>query len=230
MKTALNYCLSAKMKKIIFVLTLVSLTALNYKGFSQVSERMDSIYRNKEANLPAWTFNFNPVGVALYGPIIQMEFKISNRGYLVPWLRYSYAGVVSTYNFTNFEDDSKYSPMSSALGIGYKKFIPGDVSRQHIYWGFFGEIMYDECLQNIGSTAGEEFNQTRIAAAAYLNVGYRWKSRRNFYWSLGILPGYVYDLKHEGTFTNSGGPVQQDFKGHKLTGMIDFSMGWNFER
>lgn len=220
--------ISRKMKKFVVILILISITTHSYKGFSQVSARMDSIYRNKEANLPAWTLNFNVADIALFGPIIQMEIKISNRGYLVPWLRYSYAGVVSTYNFTNFDDDSKFSPASAALALGYKKFIPGDVNNQHIYWGFFGEFMYENGMQNTNSDY--EFEQTRVAVAAYLNVGYRWKSRRNFYWSLGILPGYFYDLKNEGTYTNSGGPYPEDFKRNFLTGMIDFSMGWNFER
>jgi len=218
------------MKKTASFLLIIAFFVLASPSFSQVSERMDSIYQNKEANLPAWTFNVNLLDITLYGPIIQMEFKISNRGYLVPWLRYNYAGIVSNYNWTNFEDDSKFDPTSFALALGYKKFIPGDENKQHIYWGIFGEFMHETGLQNIDSKAGEEYEQTSLAAAAYLNVGYRWRSRRNFYWSLGILPGYVYDIKNEGTFTNSGGPVQKDFKKHNLTAMIDFSCGWNFEK
>jgi hypothetical protein len=213
------------------ILTIVLLSlSLPRPGFGQKTqqERMDSIYRQKEANLPAWTFNINLLDAALYGPIIQMEFKISNRGYIVPWLRYNYAGVVSNYNWTNFEDDSKYDPSSVALAVGYKKFIPGDDSRQLIYWGFFGEFIHETGMQNTGSDY--EYEQTRLAGAVYLNVGYRWKSRRNFYLSLGVLPGYYYDFQNEGTFTNSGGPYPEDFKKHNLTGMIDFSFGWNFER
>jgi hypothetical protein len=216
------------MKKTASLLLIIALLILVIPSFSQVSERMDSIYRNKEANLPAWTFNVNLMDIALYGPIIEMEFKISNRGYLVPWLRYSYAGIVSIYNWTNFEDDAKFDPSSVALALGYKKFIPGDKNKQNIYWGIFGEFIYEKGMKNMDSDY--EFEQTRTAAAAYLNVGYRWKSRRNFYLSLGILPGYYYDFKNEGIYSNSGGPYPEDFKNHNFTGMIDFSFGWNFER
>jgi hypothetical protein len=217
------------MKKIAFLLLTLIFLAISYPSFSQYgdSERADSIRRNKEANLPAWTLNFNLADVALYGPIFQIEFKISNRGYLVPWLRYSFAGAVSQYNWTNFENDAKMDPVSTALALGYKKFIPGDKNLEHIFWGFFGEFIYEKGMKNTGSDY--EFEQTRTAVAAYLNIGYRWKSQRNFYWSLGILPGYYYDLKNEGTYTNSGGPYPEDFKKHNLTGMIDFSFGWNFE-
>jgi hypothetical protein len=217
------------MKK--FAASLLILLALTFSFplFAQYgdSDRADSIMRNKESNLPAWTLNINLLDIALYGPIIEMEFKISNRGYLVPWLRYSYAGFVSQYDWTNFEDDAELDPISTAIGLGYKKFIPGDKNLQHVYWGFFGEFIYEKGMKNTGSDY--EFEQTRTAVAAYLNVGYRWKSKRNFYWSLGVLPGYYYDLKNEGIYTNSGGPYPEDFKNHRLTGMIDFSFGWNFE-
>jgi hypothetical protein len=207
--------------------------AFLFIGFQSIAqktadERADSIFRNKESNLPPWTLNINLLDIALYGPIIQMEFRISNRGYLVPWLRYSYAGAVSQYNWTNFEDDAAMDPVSTALALGYKRFIPGDKNLEHIYWGFFGEFIYEKGMKNMGSDY--EFEQTRTAVAAYINIGYRWKSQRNFYWSLGILPGYYYDLSGEGTYTNSGGPVPDfDPKKHNLTGMIDFSFGWNFE-
>jgi hypothetical protein len=218
------------MKKTAAFILILVLVASFHQAYSQAThaERVDSIMRNKEANLPAWTFNFNLVGIALYGPIIQMEFKVSNRGYLVPWVRYSYAGLVSQYNWTNFEDDAKFDPASAAIGLGYKRFLPGDKNNQHVFWGFFGEFIYENGMQNIDSDY--EYEQSRTAVAAYLNVGYRWKSRRNFYYSLGVLPGYYYDLKNEGTYTNSGGPYPEDFKKHYLIGMIDFSFGWNFEK
>ena len=216
------------MKKTAIRLLIIALIALAYPSFAQVSDRMDSIYRNKESNLPAWTVNFNLLDIALYGPIVQMEFRISNRGYLVPWIRYSYAGVVSQYNWTNFEDDATFNPISTALALGYKKFIPGDKNLQHIYWGFFGEFIYEKGLKDTYDDY-YEYEQTRMAVAVYLNVGYRWKSQRNFYWSLGVLPGYVYDLENEAIFTGSGGP-KGDYKNHGLTGMIDLSFGWNFEK
>jgi hypothetical protein len=209
---------------VFFAILVFSQPVLGQK--KTMRQRIDSIFRNKEANLPSFTFNINPVGFGLYGPIIETEFKVANRGYFVPWFRYSYAGVVSQYQWTNFESDSKYDPISCAIGAGYKSFIPGDNMLQLIYYGFFGEFIYETGDQNIGSDY--EYEQTRMGVAAYLNVGYRWKSKRNFYLSLGILPGYIYDLKNEGTYLNSGGPVPDIAKKNRFTGMIDFSFGWNY--
>jgi hypothetical protein len=216
------------MKKTASRLLILVFIALMHQSYSQVSERMDSIYRNKGADLPAYTINFNLVGVAFYGPIIQMEFRVANRSYIVPWIRYSYAGVVSQYQWTNFEDFNKYDPSSFGIAVGYKTFIPGDVNRQLIYWGFFGEFIHEKGLHNTDEH-NEEYEQTRMAAAIYANVGYRWKSKRNFYISLGILPGFAYDLKNESIYTVSQGPVPGSSKQNRFIGMIDMAFGWNFE-
>lgn len=229
MKSLIKLYIAATMKKIAVIILSLTLITLVNTAFGQYgdTDRADSIRRNKAANLPAWTLNINLLDIALYGPIFQMEFKISNRGYLVPWLRYSYGGIVSQYNWTNFEDDAKMNPVSTAIALGYKKFIPGDKNLQHMYWGFFGEFIYEKGLKDTYDNY-YEYEQTRNAVAAYLNVGYRWKSQRNFYWSLGILPGFYYDLKNEAVFTGSEG-IKGDYKKSGLTGMIDFSFGWNFE-
>ena len=220
------------MKNVALTLLIATLLTLSYNANSQggVSERMDSIYRNKEANLPAWTLNFNLADIVLYGPIFQIEFKISNRGYLVPWLRYSYAGMVSQYNWTNFDDYNKFDPVSTGIALGYKKFIPGDQNRHHMYWGFFGEFIYEKGLKDTDVPA-YEYEQTRTAAAAYVNVGYRWKSRRNFYLSLGVLPGFAYNFQYDKIYTESGGPVPgSEPDKYNFIGIIDFSCGWNFEK
>jgi hypothetical protein len=217
------------MKKTATRILIFLLIAFFHQSYSQVSDRMDSIYRNKGADLPAWTVNFNLVGVAFYGPIIQMEFRVANRSYVVPWIRYSYAGAISQYQWTNFEDFNKYDPSSVAIAAGYKTFIPGDKNRQLIYYGFFGEFIHEKGLHNTDEH-NEEYEQIRNAVAVYLNVGYRWQSKRNFYLSLGILPGFAYDIKNEGTFTVSQGPVPGINKEYRFIGMIDMAFGWNFYR
>jgi hypothetical protein len=217
------------MKKAATYLLILAFMAFFHQAYSQYSqsERADSINRSKEASLPAWTFNFNPVGFGLYGPIVQLEFKVANRGYVVPWIRYSYAGVVSQYQWTNFESDSRYDPSSASIAVGYKVFIPGDEKDNLIFYGFFGEFIHEKGLHDMNTDY--QYDQTRNAIAVYGNLGYRWKSKRNFFVSLGILPGYTYDLKNEGTFSNSGGQKQGIHKENNFIGMLDINFGWNFE-
>ncbi len=217
------------MKKAAAFLLILAFMVLFQQTYAQYSQsaRADSINRGKEANLPAWTFNFNPVGFGLYGPIVELEFKVANRGYVVPWLRYSYAGAVSQYQWTNFESDSKMDPGSGAIGAGYKVFIPGDEKDNLIFYGGFAEFIYEKGKELMDSDYQTE--QTYTAVAVYGNLGYRWKSKRNFFVSLGILPGYAYTLKNEAIYSNSGGPSPYEHKVNHFVGMLDINFGWNFE-
>jgi len=218
------------MKRTAIFLLIFVFSALIHKSYAQHPKQSGSIFKNK-IELPGFTMNFNLIGVALYGPIIQAEFKLASRLYLVPMLRYSYAGIASNYEWTNFENDSKYYPSSGAIGIGLKGCIPIKSKRQLIYYGLFGEFIHEKGLHNMNSSY--EYEQTRMAAAVYGNLGYRWNSRKNFYLNLGILPGIAFDLKNEG-FYNTGASEGLLFpdveKKNRIIGMIDFSFGWNLKR
>lgn len=184
----------------------------------------------KKVYMPGMMMNVNLLNAALYGPIVQLEAKLSGTAFLVPFLRYSYAGVASTYEWTNFEDDSQYDPSSVAGGIGYKKFRPLTKRKNFIYYGAFGEFIHEKGLHNMGSEY--EYRQTRIAVAAYGNLGYRWDFKRGMNMSLGILPGFAFDIENEGLYNTgaSEGLPFGDYKKNRFTGMIDFSLGWRLKR
>jgi hypothetical protein len=216
------------MKKSALYLLIFTLIAICHNSYSQEAQKADSIYGERSAELPVITWNVNPVGIALYGPILQLEFKISNKCYIVPWIRYSYAGAISTYEWTNFESDQKYDPSSIAFALGFKKFLQGDKSLENIYYGFFAEYWHENGLHDT-QTSGYEYEQTRNAIVIYGNLGYRWHSKKNFFVSMGILPGFAYDLKNEGTYTDSQGPKPGVEKKNRFIGMLDLSFGWNIK-
>jgi hypothetical protein len=216
------------MKKILTLLLSSALLVICHQSFSQEKQKADSIYSERSAELPAITWNINPVGILLYGPIIQLEFKVSNKCYIVPWIRYSYAGLVSTYQWTNFESDQKYDPSSIAFAVGFRKFLPGDKSLENVYYGFFAEYSHESGLHDT-QTSGYEYKQTRDAIAVYVNLGYRYHSKKNFYVSLGILPGFSYDIKNDNIYTGSGGPKPVSINKYRFIGMLDVSFGWNIK-
>jgi hypothetical protein len=216
------------MKKITLYLLTLGLAVICHHSYSQEAQKADSIFGDRSADLPLITWNINPVGIALYGPIIQMEFKVSKKCYIVPWIRYSYAGLVSTYQWTNFESDQKYDPSSIAFALGFKKFLTGDKSLQYIYYGFFAEFMHEYGLHDT-ETSGYEYKQTRNAIAIYGNLGYQWHAKKNFYINMGILPGVSYDLKNESIYIDSGGPKDVPVKDFRFIGMLDVAFGWNIK-
>jgi hypothetical protein len=195
---------------------------------AQKSGRPGSSLKQK-LKLPTTTLNINPVGLALYGPIIQMEFQVAPRLYVVPEFRYSYAGFASQYQWTNFEDDSKFSPASVALGVGVRAFIPVKSKKQLLYYGFFEEFIHEKGLHNMDSDY--EYEQTRLALATYGNFGYRWNLGRTFYLNLGFLAGIAIDLKNQGLYSSgaSEGLEFGDYKKNTFIGMFDIALGWNLE-
>jgi hypothetical protein len=210
-----------------FLLIFIFLAITFQSGAQHVGK--SSVFK-KDPNLPAITMNVNLVGIALYGPIIQVEFKVTDRSYIVPWIRYNYAGFVSTYEWTNNEDDSEYNPSSISIAAGYRSYIKGNSRKQSIYCGIFGEFIHENGLHNMNSDY--EYEQTRQAIAVYANLGYQWKIKRNLYLNLGILPGFAFDLKNQGLYSSgaSEGLEYDDFKKNKFVGMFDISLGWNLQR
>jgi hypothetical protein len=200
------------------------------KPIAKPGNRMRGMNK-KQVIMPGMLINFNLLDIALYGPIVQLEAKLSGRSYIVPFIRYSYLGVASTYQWTNFEDDSEYDPTSISAGVGYKRFLPMTNRKHFVYYGVFGEYIHEKGLHN---TYDEryEYEQIRDAAAIYGNLGYRWNLRRAFFINLGILPGVAFDIKNKGYYTSgaSEGLEYDDFSKISFIGMIDFSFGWRIKR
>jgi hypothetical protein len=213
------------MKKVTIGLLLLLLAAAPFDLFPQKTTRPGGALRQKGI-LPQSVLNLNLVGVGMYGPMVQMEFKITGSGYVSPWVRYSYAGVISQYEWTNFEDDSKLYPSAIAVGLGYKEYLQVSKRKQSVYYGGFGEFIHEKGLHNMDSDY--EYAQTRLAVAVYGNLGYRWQFKRSFLLSLGILPGFAFDLKNEGLYNTgaSEGLPYGDYKENRFVGMIDLTFGW----
>ena len=200
------------------------------KPLAKPGNRMRGMNK-KQVVMPALTINFNLLNIALNGPIIQLEAKLAGKSFLVPFIRYSYAGIASTYDWTNFEDDSEYDPSSIAAGIGYKHFLVLNNRKNFVYYGAFGEYIHEKGLYNTYD-ARYEYEQIRHALALYGNLGYRWNIKRAFFMSLGILPGVAFDIKNKGYYTSgaSEGLEYDDFSKISFIGMIDFSFGWRIKR
>lgn len=218
------------MKGITLLIFILLLVAQSQLSFSQHMGGKMRGMNKKQAFMPALSINFNLLNVALYGPIVQMEVKLVEKSFLIPFVRYSYAGLLSTYQWTNFDDDSQYNPSSIAAGIGYKGFLVLSNRKHFIYYGAFGEFIHEKGLHNMNSD--DEYRQTRLAAAIYGNMGYRWNFNRNFYLNLGIMPGFAFDVKNEGIYNTgaSDGLTYDDFKKNQFIGVVDFSFGWYLKR
>ncbi len=181
----------------------------------------------KKIVLPSMLINFDMLGLLELGPIIQLEIKLYDRLYLVPWLRYSYAGLASQYVWTDFEDGRKYSPASFGFALGFKEYWPLEKRKRLIYTGIFCEYSYDKAWREMDTRWESE--QTRNGIAALANVGYHWRIKRNFFLNLGVIAGVSFDLENQSVYTtepNYIGVVERDAKATRFVGVVEFAFGW----
>jgi hypothetical protein len=214
------------MKKTILIFAVLFMLFESPLLFSQRSSNNNLLTR--KGKIPIVAMSLNLAGFAMYGPVLQIDFKFKHPFCLTPWIRYSYAGALSTYQWTNFESDSEYDPTSLAVGLELKRFLVTSSRKTYIYYGGAAEFIHDKGLHNIDPDYNYEYEQIRYAIAAYANLGYRFKMGKAFFVNLGIMPGVAFDIKNKGYYTKgaSEGLEYDSFEKIKFIGMIECSLGW----
>ncbi|MGK6352185.1 hypothetical protein [Parapedobacter sp. DT-150] len=176
--------------------------------------QLDTASTDGSNPLPRRTFNFNPLGLLQFGPIVQWEFKLNRQGYLVPHVRIPYLGVL--YHVINWDAES-VSPVALGVGAGYKTLFP--VTRGAWYLG--GVLDY-----SFGSSTGNdngswESNFQNIAVMS--NGGFRWRSpKKRSVLSVGAYVGVSLPIQDE--WSGAGG--SGDDRTILPMAMLELSFGW----
>ncbi len=139
-------------------------------------------------------------------------------GYLAPYLRVPYAGLlyqaIASEGFVN-----KVSPAALGLGLQYKGLVP----KKSGAWYFGGGGDY-----SFGAT--EDYDGYWEGKHSYLgilaNSGYRWrKPGRSLVLNLGLMAGYATALRDEWWFKDDPSFKYDDSQNYFLA-MVEFSIGW----
>jgi hypothetical protein len=191
------------------------------------SESQGIYHEPRWVSWPAAAINFNMLGLAQTGPVVQLDIHLGHGLYLVPSLRYNYLGYASHNLFTFFESDSKYSPAAYGLGIGVRHFFALQKKDNLVFVGLFGEYSHDIVSYNLDSQWESE--RIRNAVSVVANIGYRWWFRKGFFVHLGIYGGLSFELKDESRYLLGAykGDLEKDYKNTPFVGLIDFTFGWN---
>jgi len=176
---------------------------------------------------PGTAIDFNLLGVAQAGPVIQLEILTVKGLYVVPSIRYSYLGYASRVLMTSLDSDSKYSPASFGGGIGIRQFFALQKKNRMVFVGLFGEYSNDKATYNLDSQWESE--RIRNAVNVMANVGYRWWFRKDFFLHVAIYGGLSIELKDESRYQLGAykGDLEKDYKNTPFVGLIDFTFGWN---
>ena len=170
--------------------------------------------------LPTSSFNINPLGLFQFGPIFQYEHMIGEQTYIVPYFRYAFAGVVTHAIWTEFDEDSKLSPGSAALGLGVKSFATDDDSW---YYGGFLDFSWTKATYSVGFIDETEEKASNLGVIS--NFGYRWRSDSGSYINVGLFAGAAFTLKDEERFT-SNGQLFAEYNDTTIFAMLELSFGW----
>ncbi|MEP2772568.1 MAG: hypothetical protein ABJH05_10490 [Fulvivirga sp.] len=171
--------------------------------------------------LPQSSFNINPLGLLQFGPIFQYEGKVGGQTYLVPYFRYAYAGLVTHAVWTEFDENSELSPGTFALGLGVKSFAQNEGNS--IYYGAFLDFSRTKVNYSVGFSDETEEISTDLGVVP--NFGYRWRSDRKIYFSLGLYSGLVFTLKDEERYV-SDNELFASYSETTFFAMLEFSIGW----
>ncbi len=190
---------------------------------SRLSIQGQSVSRTTENSLPSSTINFNPLGFLQFGPIIQAEFKVTNRGYVTPHVRIPYLGIL--YHVINADDRSdqvKVSPIALGIGTGYKYFFP--VNKGAWYAGGVAEYSFGSSKGNDGSEWKSKFSNIALMA----NGGFRWRSAESKHTvSVGGYIGFYSALKDEWWYTSSPGKIHDE---RSTTPMFMLELAFGLEK
>ncbi len=171
--------------------------------------------------LPQSSFNINPVGLLQFGPIFQYEAKVGGQTYLVPYFRYAYAGLLTHAVWTEFEEDDELSPGTLAFGLGVKSFAQNEGSS--FYYGAFLDFSITNVNYAVGFLDETERKSTDLGVVP--NFGYRWRSDRSVYFSLGLYSGLVFTLNDEERYV-SDNELFASYSETTFFAMLEFSIGW----
>lgn len=208
METALIFQKTARAIQLLWIVCLIG-CLFTLRAHAQTSE-----------GLPKRTFNINPLGLLQFGPIVQGEFKVNDRGYLVPHVRIPYLGIL--YHVINWDDGSdevSISPLALGLGGGYKVLFPVEKGA----WYLGGALDY-----SFGSSSGTDgagsWDSKFQNVAIMSNGGFRWRStRKRSVLSVGAYVGVSLPVQDE--WTGSRGDSGDDRTIIPM-GMLELSFGW----
>ena len=172
--------------------------------------------------LPKASIQVNPLGLLQFGPIIQYETRISDKGYLVPYFRYAFAGLLTHVVWTGLGGDDYLSPASAALGLGLRNFA--QPNGHSWYYSVLADLSWTTANYDVGWQYETQEKATNLALI--LNPGYRWRKPGGNNLSVGLLTGVGFTLKDEERYV-SDGSLYGSYNDIAFFGMLELSFGWD---
>ncbi len=181
------------------------------------------------AELKNTALHLNVLGPLTFGPVLNLEFKITPKTYLMYHIRYGYLGLFThkAYKIEGMDKKIlKLSPLNIGVGTGFKHFFAAG-QKGAFYTGLEVEF----------SCGGSHFDQLddirswrqKDAALNFSgNFGYRWINASDWILNIGILPFVSKKIKNEWWDADKSSVVYRGDKRWMYGSVVELSVGKQF--
>lgn len=160
----------------------------------------------------------NPLGLLQYGPMVDLEFRITPKLYGIAHIRLQGLGLLAHILAT---DEMAY--WSSAVGTGVRYFFTQSGTPNAPYVGFAAEVGYNPYYGNVGYT--DEYKGSAVYLTFAANGGFRWRFN-NFVVNVGGYLGAAPTIYSEWAYVKSPDVKQPGILDTTFVAMAELSIGW----
>ncbi len=161
---------------------------------------------------------FQPAGFLQFGPIVELEFRLSPGLYMGVHLRFHGLGLL-----THLIDINYPEIWGIAGGAGMRYFLMAGGAPEGFFVGGVVEVGYNGYYDNVGDPS--EFHGSSVFLVTAANGGFRWRFG-NFIVEVGAYAGVAPTLYSRYSYDSAPSVMIDGNKLITFFGMAELSIGW----
>jgi hypothetical protein len=181
--------------------------------------------RSSASNLPPIALSIAPLGFLQFGPVVQVDFRMTPDVALAAHARFLGLGALSP----KLTDYKEFNKSSMALGAGAKYFFGGNGSLDKFYLGFAAEYGWGGGTSPYWVYSSGYYSSSHYVDGVYefayvvgmTSFGYRWRFTSGLFLGLGLSAGAGTTIEDRRV---SPDPKDYEKKAAYLF-MLDFTLG-----
>jgi hypothetical protein len=175
-------------------------------------------------------FDFNPAGFLMFGPIVNLGFRVGESTFIDGNFRWSYPGLIYQVLETDgFENEANIN--GGGVGTRVIHLFIQKGSPHCMYIGGIFEYTWGGSKYTDDDYPSENWERKWRGYALMANIGYRFRFESGFYMQLGGMAGFHNQYKAEWHHTDSSDKrIHEDPEGVRLIAMLEFAVGTEFGR
>lgn len=165
-------------------------------------------------------FLVDMLGIAQFGPILEVGFRVGNSATLGLQVRFTGLGLV-----THAVSGDNFELSSMAYGLTFQKLNPIPNSPNRFYFGGVMAVAFGATSGDYGKST--EWKGKAIHFIAGLKFGYRWRFSTKFFLNAGFMGGGAFPIKDQWWYISKPTEIKTT-DDIVPAAMLELSFGWEF--